>query len=499
MTFDKAVHSLAFVTAASDPRADAKRRVVGSVWTKLIYGFGFVATGVKGNGFNYFLLLFYSQALGVGPERVGLAIAIVFLFDAFSDPIVGYLSDNLRTPWGRRHPLMYASILPVCLGFYMLWNPPVGASEDALFVHLLVFSIIVRTAITFFEVPALALVPEFTDDYDERTSFLSYRAMFMWLGGVTVSVVALLFLLDDSATGSGFTDVDGFRDYGLMASTVMFGAMLICAAGTHRTIPHLRGDNPGAGERYSLGRIFREMKEAVSNPSFAPLFISYFFASLASGLSAALSYYILGYFWGFTSVQTGLITAAIALSSVAAWAIAPRAARWLGKKRAVIILGVVAFTVAPAPVALRLLGLMPGNDSSILFPLILSITMMDYALIIATQIIKQSMVADLVEDSQVRTARRSEGVFFAGVSFMQKVVSGGGVLIAGVALAIVDFPEGAQPSEVGADALFRLGVFYAPTMFTLWMIMLGCIYFYRIDRADHEANIAKLKAKEGAN
>ena len=74
--------------------------------TKLAYGFGAVAYGVKNNGFDYFLLLFYSQVMGVDAPLVGLALLIALLFDAFSDPVVGYLSDNTHSKWGRRHPWM---------------------------------------------------------------------------------------------------------------------------------------------------------------------------------------------------------------------------------------------------------------------------------------------------------------------------------------------------------------------------------------------------------
>ncbi|MEO0587462.1 MAG: MFS transporter [Planctomycetota bacterium] len=77
------------------------------VWTKLAYGFGAVGDGVKNNGFEYFLLLYYGQVLGVDFALVGAALLIAMIVDGFTDPIVGYWSDNLRTRFGRRHPFMY--------------------------------------------------------------------------------------------------------------------------------------------------------------------------------------------------------------------------------------------------------------------------------------------------------------------------------------------------------------------------------------------------------
>ena len=86
-----------------------------SLWTRFAYGFGSVAFGVKDNGFAYFLLIFYSQVVGVDSRAVSAAISIALVFDAFTDPLVGYFSDNLHTRWGRRHPLMYAAAVPVAI------------------------------------------------------------------------------------------------------------------------------------------------------------------------------------------------------------------------------------------------------------------------------------------------------------------------------------------------------------------------------------------------
>ena len=159
-------------------------------------------------------------------------------------------------------------------------------------------------------------------------------------------------------------------------------------------------------------------------------------------------------------------------------------------------LGFLAFTIAPLPVMLRLFGLMPANGDPILFPLILGIVIIDLALIISVQILMQSMIADLVEDAQLKTKRRNEGVFFAAISFTRKAVEGIGILLASAILALIAFPVGVPPAEVGDDALFRLGAFYAPTLFTLWMIMLGLLSRYRIDRAQHQANLDAISEME---
>ncbi|MFT5612033.1 MAG: GPH family glycoside/pentoside/hexuronide:cation symporter [Arenicella sp.] len=107
------------------------------------------------------------------------------------------------------------------------------------------------------------------------------------------------------------------------------------------------------------------------------------------------------------------------------------------------------------------------------------------------------MIADVVEDSAVKTGRRSEGVFFSAVSFVQKLVTGVGLLGASAVLALAKFPKSTAPADVPAEVIFHLGTYYAPTIIVTIMLMVACLLFYRIDRNIHEENLATLaSAKE---
>ena len=83
--------------------------------TKFFYGFGSLAYGIKDNAFNYFLLFVYVQVFGLAPNLAGLAILLMLVIDAISDPLIGYFSDKTQSKWGRRHPWMYASAIPVAI------------------------------------------------------------------------------------------------------------------------------------------------------------------------------------------------------------------------------------------------------------------------------------------------------------------------------------------------------------------------------------------------
>lgn len=462
--------------------------------TRIAYGIGGAAGGIKNNGFDYVLLLFYSQVLGLSAVLVASALWIALVFDAVSDPVVGYWSDNLKSKYGRRHPFMYAAMVPVAIGYFFVWNPPTGLEGMGLFGWLLTLTILVRIAYTLFEVPQHALSAELSQDYDARTSLMSYRYFFAWVGGLSVQVTLFAVLLKPSAEDtSGIFHIEGWHAYGLLGASCIFLAILITSVGTHRHIPHLQA--PPAPRELTPLKVAGEIWETVSNPSFRALFIATLFGLLATGVSATLNQYINTFFWGFTSQQISGLTAAVFLAPVMALILAPMVGKALGKKRAAIAIGVLAFTLAPAPVFARLLGLLPPNGTDELYWTIMFITIFDIALIIAYQMLAAAMVADIVEENELATGRRSEGIYFAGISFMRKLAQGVGVLAASVILAVSSITPGMKPEDAGADSISTLGLGYAVALLSLWTLMLLAVSFYKISREDHEKNLQALAEK----
>ncbi len=482
------------VTAAKRAGSDGSQPAPPlSIWTKLAYGFGAVAYGVKDNGFDFFFLLFYSQVIGVDPRLVGLALTIALVIDAVSDPIVGYWSDVFRSRFGRRHPFMYAAAIPVAVSFFFIWNPPGGWSDPALFWYLLLLSVLVRTFITFFETPSSALLPELTDNYDERSTAMSYRYYFGWTGGNAMTVMMFFFIFPAFATveiADGRFNPDSYALYGVIGSSLMFLAVMVTALGTHSRIPYLK--QPPPKQTKSLLTMMKEIVETLSDRSFFALFGASLFAAIGRGLSGALTFYFLTYFWAFNSEQTGLITLGTFIAAVIGFVLAPIASRTLGKKRGAVIIGLVAFIGSPAPIFLRLIGVMPENGTDLLFWIVFITSVVDVGLIICYQILASSMIADLVEHSALKTKRRSEGVFFAANTFIRKMVQGIGLTAAAFILYLAQFPQGAAPGEVSDDTIWQLGAYYVPSVLIVWMLMIACISAYRIDRSQHEENLRKL-------
>lgn len=463
-----------------------------SLPTKLFYGFGSVAYGVKDNGFGFLLLLYYNQVLGLPERWVGLGIMVALVVDALSDPIVGYLSDHLHSRWGRRHPFMYVSAVPVAVAYYILWTPPAGLSPRALFVYFIVVAILVRTFLTFYEIPSSSLAPELTEQYEERTSLLGYRYFFGWWGGLTMGVLAYaVFLQPDAQHAVGVLNAAGYRRYALVASVLMAVAILISALGTHRHIPSLR--KPPATRALGLTGVAREVRETLSNRSFLALFGAGFFAAMAAGLAAALNIYFNTYFWELTSSQISLLVLANFPSAAAALVLAPRlSAHYGGKKAAALRTAGAACVLGPAAIVLRLVGFFPANHSPLLLPLLVLGSFIVVTLIILASILVASMVADIVEDSELTTGRRSEGLFFAATSFMGKSVSGVGVFASTVLLSAIGFPRGAKPGAVDPTVIRNLGLVYIGVIVVLYVGMLLLLTRYRISQATHEANLERL-------
>jgi GPH family glycoside/pentoside/hexuronide:cation symporter len=459
--------------------------------TTVLYGVGAVAFGVKDNGFSFFLLLYYNQVLGLPESWVGFGIMLALVFDGVFDPLVGYLSDHLHSAWGRRHPFMYAAAIPVAASYWLLWNPPADLSPERLFVYFVVVSVLVRVFIAVYEIPSASLVPELTDQYDERTSILSYRFFFGWWGGLAMAVLAYaVFLQPDATHPTGVLNPEGYHRYGIVASVIMLAAILVSAIGTHSYIPYLK--QPPVRRHLGLGGAFHELRETLMNRSFLAVFGAGIFGSMAAGINAALGIYFNTFFWELTSDQIAIFVVAGFVSAVLAGVLAPALSRRIGKKPAAIGVSIAAVIVGPLPIVLRLLDWFPPNRSTSLLAILFAFNIVTITLIIMSGILTASMVADIVEDSEVTTGRRSEGVFVAANAFVQKATSGIGIFTSSLLLGAIGFPRGATPGQVDQAIVRTLGLVYTPVLVGLYVVAIGFLATYRISRDTHERNLRRL-------
>ena len=445
---------------------------------------------MKDNGFSYFLMFYYNQVLGLPGALAGIAIFIAMMIDAACDPLIGFWSDNTRSRLGRRHPFMYGAAVPVAFVYYFIWNPP-ELSQFALFVYLTVLATLVRVFVSAYETPSTAIVAELTEDYDERTRLLSLRYLFGWVGGLTMAFLMWHYLMVEF----GVTGHRTYETYGLVGSIAMLVAITLSASGLHREIPHLH--QPPPRQRFSVGTILRQVGVTLSNRNFLALFMAGLFASVGAGVATNFDTYINTHFWEFTPEQVSWIVLALFASAALAARVSTGVTRRFDKKATAIGIYAISIVWSTGPVVLRLLEWFPANHSPYLFPIMVCHTIIAVTLIIMFGIVQSSMLADIVEESEISTGRREEGLFFAARTFAAKATSGVGTLFAGVALDLIHFPRGAAPGTAPADTVFNLGLIYGPLLMVFYLLALGSMCFYRITRSGHRDHLRVLQ-REGA-
>jgi Na+/melibiose symporter-like transporter len=455
--------------------------------TRVLYGFGSMADGANLQ-IGGLLLLYYNQVIGLSAQLASLALAICVFVDAFWDPLVGQFSDNLRSPWGRRHPLMYVSALPIGLAVILLWSPPHGLSQTGLFAYLLATSLFARLSYSLYGVPSGALAPELAPGYHDRTRLLGYRWMLGTVGGaITAVLIWGVFLHRTPRFPLGQLNPAGYPPLAVVVAGLMVASILISTAGTHGRIPFLHKPAPTARNPLDL---LREVIATLSNHNFAVAVIAGMIAATYGSLYAGLTVYFSTYFWALPATNILMLILVGMTSTPIAVFVAPLLSRHLGKRNACMALFFASVVIANGPIVLRLLGAFPANGSPWLLPLLMANSVVAGVLGTGGFILVTSMIADIVEEAQAKTGRRSEGLLFAADGLLNKVVSGFTTVLPGVLLAFVGFPAHANPATLDPAVMQRLAVIYVPTTVILSCLSIWCWRYYRIDADSHARNLA---------
>jgi glycoside/pentoside/hexuronide:cation symporter, GPH family len=159
-------------------------------WRKVVYGLGAFVNNLLAAASGGMMIVL-NLGLGMNPALVGLLGAIPRLTDALTDPVMGYVSDNTRTRWGRRRPYIFVGAIAVGIIFALLWQLPPGKSESFYFWYFLAGSLLFFLAYTVFATPWVALGYELTPDYHERTRLMGVQNFI----GQLAYVIAPWFLL----------------------------------------------------------------------------------------------------------------------------------------------------------------------------------------------------------------------------------------------------------------------------------------------------------------
>ena len=455
------------------------------------YGAAAMAYGIKNNAFSYLLLIYANQVLGIPGYLASAALAIAMLWDAATDLLLGHWSDKTHSRLGRRHPFMYAALPTLPFFFYALFDPVIALDDGNAFFYILVVSILIRTGTTLFEVPSTALLPDLESDYDARNKWLALRYAFGWYGGNGLHIVNFTFFVG----AYGVAVQAGYSIYAVVGAVLIFLSMLVSVLGTQRVAAAL--PKPSDSFRLSeIGREIRQIFQSLRNRNFAALFAYGLAAGVAAGLGTALYLYNTTYFFGFSGRQIAVTGLGILVSPLIGYWATPHFGGRYGKRNAAI--GAILFNLLlfPIPYVLFLAGWWPPLGSWASLYLYSAFIVVEVVCMIVGNVLLDSMMADIVEESEVHTSRRSEGLFFAARGFAMKAISAGGIIGAGTIVSLVGFDGISGVDQVTRQHRVDLATFFLPTYCALYLLGVFFIARYRIDRAGHRENLAELASRQ---
>ncbi len=451
---------------------------------KLVHGFGAIAFGVKDSGFSFFLLLFYNQVLGMDAGLVSLALLIALLVDAVIDPILGNLSDRTYTRWGRRLPWLYVAPIPLAFAWVALWSPPGGEAPS--FLGLVGIAVTVRILLSACEVPSVALVPEITADYEERTTLFRYRYLSGWIGGIVMMVLATSVFMPGP---NGLLQQDGYLPFGIFGALLMAASVLGSALGQHKIVAGLPEIKP---EPFSVRQAFGEIVEAFSERAFLIFALGGLAAYVSQGMTFSISNYVNVFVWQFDEFALRVWPVVLFLSALLMFVIVNPMHRHLGKPRSAAIAAISAVFLLLLPYVLLLIGLWPQVGTTASTFLYLALLLLGNTMGIVMMISASSMVAEIVEAYLERTGRRAEGAFYSGNWLVQKCATGLGIFLTGQIIGFSQLPNDAVPGDVPWDVILDIILLYGGLSLVLALTAAYWLGRFPITREQHEARVAAL-------
>ena len=471
------------------PERDTSRL---SLSTKVVYGTGQFVDSISATAMNTFLLFYLNEVCGLSGVLAGLALGLALIADAFVDPLMGSISDNATSRFGRRHPYMIVSLGLIFVGLGLLFSLPRGLHDAPLFLYATTIALLLRIGLSGYIVPYTALGAELTDDYADRSSVVGWRTFF----SVFATVIPLILGYFVFLAGPKIYDHSAYIPFGWVCATIMTVFAALAAFGTLGARNRLHRATPSTD--HALRRLLREVIEVFRNSSFVVLFSTVLIFFVAQGTAAALNLHGSKFFWKLDTGQI-LFIAIMLLGGVMAglpvvWLAAARV-----EKRVMVIWSLFYIVISQAglPIA-HILRLIPAGAAVV--PILVANAVIAGIAITFLTVGFQSMMADAADEHELRFGARREGLYFAGLSFSAKAASGLGTFIAGLALGIIGFPsdlasKGGDAAHIAPATIEHLGLVYGIVPGTMTFVCVILSVFYRIDRAAHARIQSELAAR----
>ena len=464
--------------------------------TKVFFGIGGAAEGALNWVFAAVTFLVYTVVFGLPGTLAGLATSIPIILDGITDPLIGHVSDRWRSRLGRRHPFIYLASIPVGLFAFAIYLPPSALtlpSSEAIVVlgyeasvnqwllalWLLVTSSLLKVFLTFYSLPHLALGAELSTSYMERTRIFRYNTFFSYTGGAVLSLCFYNLVIPD---GAYFGIDTGWFAVGLGVFSAL--AIFLTAHLTRDQIAHL-SQPPTNQAAFSFRVFIQESLSVFRNRNYRMLFFGLLALSATLGIRETLSAHMGLYFWELEPVWLGLFPFPAIAAYIVCMSIVARLNERFEKGGTMGVVVALAVFAAAFPVLARFAGYFPENGSWQLFAVLCGFVALFYGSASILTATVFSAIGDVVDEHELETGRRQEGVFYAVRTLFSKVSVGFGHLLAGIAIDIIEFPTSPVAGEIDPQIIFELGLFEGViATFPAYL----AIYFYsryKIDRKRH--------------
>ncbi|HJW89509.1 MAG TPA: glycoside-pentoside-hexuronide (GPH):cation symporter [Anaerolineales bacterium] len=469
-----------------------------SLLTKLVYGSGDWGMASFGTLRQVFYAIFLTDVVGLEPRLASFAALFGIIWDAINDPLVGALSDRVRTRWGRRRPFLLFFSIPFGLSFLLLWWAPPWESQVARMLTVLLAFMISDTLQTLITVPFFALTPEITQDYDERTTLTGYRMFFNLLASLATAVSAPMIV--DMAIKAGLNQQQGYLIVaGMFGGLAALPFLLIFLVVREKTPP---------GELSGPKTPFKDtLRTAWSNKPFRFAVGLYMMNWITFDLVALMLPYFLVYWVAqgdlLASVnlfgeELSLESAVLGLLLITAVLVLPFW-MWLAHKldkRSAYIAGMTFWAL----VQVVIFFVKPGQIG-----LILVLAMFAGLSVSTAHALPEAIFPDVIEWDELRTRRRNEGVYYGVKNFIHKLTGAVAIFFALQVLGWIGYQ--APPADVtrfsqSPETLTAIRWLTGPAGALLLVSAIAIAWFYPLSRERH-ARIRRLLAqrrkREGAD
>lgn len=456
---------------------------------KIAFGLGMLANQMFPAALGIFIVVLIEN-LGFPGWMLGLIYFVPKLFDAITDPIMGFISDNTKSKWGRRRQYVFIGAIVMGISFAFMWQLYTTDSVNFNFTYFMLWSLLFYLGLTIFSVPYVAMGYEMSDDFHERTSIMATAQLIGQLAWV-IAPWFWVIMADRSMFESGEVATRTLAVYVAVVFTIlaMVPAIFIKSKSTlNENYEPLNLKN--AGRSFDL--IIEGFKEALKIVPFRKLCIATFLIFNAFNTVAGFSYFIIKYYLfsenpdshGVWPTLFGCIGATI--TTVAVIPIVSRMSKVMGKKKAFIvsqfisIIGYILFWFL----------FVPGKPHLFIFAL----PFFSFG-IGSLFTLMMSMTSDVIDIDELNTGKRREGIFGAIYWWMVKFGLAIAGLLSGLILTIIEFQSGA-PSQT-YQTMFELRLYFSgiPILGTLIAIWVMNDYDVTEEKSrEISAQLAKRKA-----